>query len=126
MNEPAKCADCKTPYGKEGWIEAIVPDKVWEFISPTRSGGGLLCINCISKRLAKYGLRRIPVWLCGMEPLVAREGEPDVDTLRNWQPKLLQRIRAAQPPEEEKLLETPIGKALAVSLAVMPEPPEEE
>jgi len=84
----AKCYDCGLKYGGEGWIEAIIPDKVWNDISPTGNGGGLLCINCISKRLAKKKYKNVPVWLCGMEPLKAMPGNSDdienLPMLRNW------------------------------------------
>ena len=90
----AKCYDCGLNYGDIGWIEAIIPDQVWDFISPTGDQGGILCINCISRRLAKKGFKRIPVWLCGIEPLIAKEGDPgdDLNFLRNWKPKHLKKI----------------------------------
>ena len=87
------CYDCGLPYDGPGWIEAIIPDKVWDFISPTGDQGGILCINCISKRCAEKGLSRIPIWFCGQEPLKAQWGEPSVTIQRTWEPKLLQKIR---------------------------------
>ena len=49
------CYDCGLQYGSIGWIEAIIPDKVWDMIRPEGSGKGcgILCINCISRRLAR-------------------------------------------------------------------------
>ena len=48
----AKCYDCARPYGDEhGFPDLIVPDDVWDRISPTSSSQGLLCPSCICKRL---------------------------------------------------------------------------
>ena len=86
----SECYDCGIKYSDPGWIEAIIPDKVWNIISPTNNQGGLLCITCISKRLSERGLKDIPVWLCGTEPLKAMPGEPgdipDIFILRKWEP----------------------------------------
>lgn len=89
------CYDCGLEYGAEGWIEAIIPDKVWNFISPTKDSSGILCINCISKRLALSGFHNIPIWLCGTEPVKAKVGNPgeNLNFLRNWEPKLLKKIK---------------------------------
>lgn len=66
-----KCYDCGLPYGGDGWIEAIIPDKMWADISPNGDESGILCINCISKRLKEkgYTTKSVPVELCGCEPL---------------------------------------------------------
>ena len=88
----AKCYDCGLKYDDVGWIEAIIPDKVWNFISPTGDEGGILCVTCISRRLAEKGLRRIPVWFCGIEPLKAQWGDPSVMVQRTWEPKLIKKI----------------------------------
>ena len=80
------CHDCGLKYGGDAWIEAVVPDRIWNQIRPTESeeGCGLLCISCISRRLRIMGLRNVPVWLCGTEPLTAMEGDPSdrLDLLR--------------------------------------------
>ena len=80
------CSDCGRPYGKKGWIEAIIPDKIWIKISPTGDIDGILCISCISDRLEALGYKDIPVWLCGTEPITAIEGDPSdkLDILRNF------------------------------------------
>jgi len=87
----AKCYDCGLNYTDPGWIEAIIPDKIWNEISPTGDQGGILCIICISRRLVKKGYRRIPVWLCGTEPLRSMNGDPgneiNLSILRNWEPE---------------------------------------
>lgn len=84
----AECFDCKMPYGGIGWIEAIIPDKVWNRIRPEGSAKecGLLCIGCISKRLEVKGFKNVPVFLCGTEHLKAFPGPPNnfMDILRHW------------------------------------------
>lgn len=87
----AQCHDCGLEYGGVGWIEAIIPDKVWNLIRPEGcpEGTGLLCINCISKRLEERGYKDVPIWLCGTEPLKVMTGDPGdhLDLLRNWRPE---------------------------------------
>jgi len=39
MTKRVACYDCGRPYGGPGWIEAIIPDAIWEEISPTHNGG---------------------------------------------------------------------------------------
>lgn len=72
------CYDCGLLYGKDGWIEAVIPDKVWNAIKPDGCGDGcgILCITCIARRLKIKGIKNVPVWLCGTENLIAREGDP--------------------------------------------------
>lgn len=86
------CYDCGLEYGGIGWIEAIIPDKAWDAIRPEGcgEGAGILCINCMSKRLAEKGFEGIPVWFCGCEPLKAVSGEANADLLRNWLPGQMQ------------------------------------
>lgn len=80
------CYDCGLKYGSDGWIEAIIPDKVWNKIKPTECENdcGILCITCIARRLKILGFTDIPVWLCGTEPLKAMHGDPSesLDILR--------------------------------------------
>lgn len=56
-----KCYDCRTPYWS--FMDMIVPDEVWEKINPTyHEGGGLLCPDCIHKRIQMtLGHMRFPV-----------------------------------------------------------------
>ena len=77
MSKKVKCYGCGLEYGGEGWIEAIIPDNIWDIISPTGNQNGLLCINCISKECQKNNLKDVPVWLCGTEPLIAMTGDPE-------------------------------------------------
>ena len=74
-------------------VEAVIPNKVWNDIRPnpenTGTGTGILCIGCISRRLARKGYKKVPVWLCGTEPLEARKGDGDkpseLKILRNYE-----------------------------------------
>lgn len=58
-----ECYDCGRRYSSLGWIDAIVPDDVWDKIRPAPAveSGGLLCISCIAKRCRQIGLTRVPV-----------------------------------------------------------------
>jgi hypothetical protein len=85
----AKCYDCGMPYGENNWIEAIIPDLVWNDISPNGDQSGILCISCMCRRLVLNGYKDIPVWLVGTEPIRPVVGEPSdntfsMDILRNW------------------------------------------
>ncbi|MHA1402130.1 MAG: hypothetical protein ACTSQE_17420 [Candidatus Heimdallarchaeaceae archaeon] len=79
-----QCYDCGLEYGGDAWIEAIIPDEIWNEISPTGGGGGILCISCIAKRIKQKGYKDIPVWLCGTEPLKAMEGDPTREKLEAY------------------------------------------
>jgi hypothetical protein len=69
----AQCYDCGFPYTHPAWIEAVVPDDVWERINPTYwQGAGLLCVNCIAVRCEEAGLRDVPVKLTA-GPLIISE-----------------------------------------------------
>ena len=84
------CYDCGMDYEGEDWIEAVIPDKIWNKISPTKEignpQGGLLCITCIVRRLNRLGIKNVSIWLRGIEPIIAMEGDPEenIDILRNW------------------------------------------
>jgi hypothetical protein len=51
-----ECYDCRLPY-REFPLDALVHNDVWELIRPKgfEGDGGLLCPNCICKRLRKLG-----------------------------------------------------------------------
>lgn len=54
------CEDCGLPYGDEhGFPDLLIPDDVWLAISPSGTFGGLLCPNCICKRLHDRGIDRV-------------------------------------------------------------------
>ena len=59
--ERASCYDCGLDYRDPAWIEAVVDDEVWRIISPTHDEGGLLCINCMARRLVEHGLDQVKV-----------------------------------------------------------------
>lgn len=51
------CHDCGRHYGDEhGFPDLVVPDDVWQKISPSGNEGGLLCPSCICKRLHDLGI----------------------------------------------------------------------
>jgi len=72
------CYDCGLEYGGISWIETTLPDNIWDLIKPAEchDGGGILCISCIVRRLNKKGLKDIPIWLCGTEPIKVIGGDP--------------------------------------------------
>lgn len=52
------CKECGKPYGDAfGFPDLIIPAYAWRQISPTGDEGGLLCPNCICKRLYAAGIR---------------------------------------------------------------------
>lgn len=83
-----QCYDCGIQYGNDNWIEAVIPDKVWNKIKPKNCADycGILCISCIARRLSVLGYDDVPVWLCGTEPFKSMVGDPfrALDILRNW------------------------------------------
>lgn len=70
QNKKAGCHECGLKYGGAKWIEAVVPDSVWEMIKPEgcAEGAGLLCISCMAGRIRNLGLDDVPVIFSGMEP----------------------------------------------------------
>lgn len=53
-----ECYDCGLPYGEyEKWpLDFVIQDELWEKISPSGDQGGLLCPNCMCRRLRKLGM----------------------------------------------------------------------
>jgi len=50
-----QCYDCGLKYDECG--DCVIDDETWEKINPSSiKGGGLLCANCIIKRLRKAGI----------------------------------------------------------------------
>lgn len=65
MKEP-KCHLCRLLYGDEyGFPDLVIPDSAWAKISPTNSAGGLLCPNCINKRLVEEGINTVGCFTSG-------------------------------------------------------------
>ena len=52
-----KCFDCGLPYSDGGFQDLVIPDWAWCKISPYKNEGGLLCPNCINRRLVRMGIR---------------------------------------------------------------------
>lgn len=84
------CYDCGRTYGDDAWVEAVVPDFVWDIIRPEgkQPGCGILCIHCMGARIKANDLGDVPVWLCGTEPYKAMAGDPSksMELLREWKP----------------------------------------
>lgn len=83
------CYDCGQRYGSDGWIEAIIPDIIWNKIKPSECEDdcGILCISCIARRLKIAKINNIPVWMCGTENLIAHAGDPgdELELVRNFE-----------------------------------------
>lgn len=56
--EELTCADCPVPYGKDGWVDVVIPNHIWNAID---NGAGILCFRCITKRLEQAGYNDVPV-----------------------------------------------------------------
>lgn len=56
----ACCYDCKLNYDNFP-CDMVIQDHLWKLISPTNDEGGLLCPNCICKRLMNLGLTAVKV-----------------------------------------------------------------
>lgn len=55
------CYDCKLPYDQFP-ADMNIQNELWEKINPSfHRGGGLLCPNCICKRLIALGLTAVEV-----------------------------------------------------------------
>ena len=68
-----ECYDCGLWYGCDAWADVVVKDEVWELINPSEhKGGGLLCFNCMNRRLAFLGLEDVPA-IIGSGPFVIAE-----------------------------------------------------
>jgi len=68
-----ECYDCGLWYGCDAWADVVVKDEVWELINPSEhKGGGLLCFNCMNRRLTFLGLDDVPI-IIGSGPFVITE-----------------------------------------------------
>jgi hypothetical protein len=56
---PASCQGCGLEYSDPGFADLVVPDGVWEKISPTGNHGGLLCPTCMVRRAEQRGLQNV-------------------------------------------------------------------
>jgi len=101
------CYDCGLPYGDDGWIEANIPDEIWNAISPSGGGGGILCITCMAKRLKKAGFEDVPVQFCGTEPLeIKREKELSIMNALLFKLERIERLLLEQAEERERTKQT--------------------
>ncbi len=72
------CDDCHTPYGENGWVDAVVSDTAWAEISRGETPL-ILCLHCMTRRAEQLGYTpRNPL------PLSIRSGpwvHPDTETV---------------------------------------------
>ena len=54
-----KCFYCHLPYGDPGFADLVVPNDVWNTISPTHDEGGLYCPTCLIRALHVYGFSNV-------------------------------------------------------------------
>ncbi len=56
------CYDCELPY-KQFPCDAVVANDIWRLITPTARGdlSGLLCPNCMCRRLSALGFSRVDI-----------------------------------------------------------------
>lgn len=60
------CNDCGIRYGDEfGCPDLVIPKDAWLAISPTGHAGGILCPNCICKRLHAAGIKCVGAFMSG-------------------------------------------------------------
>jgi hypothetical protein len=59
VSNDVKCRDCGLPYSDFG-VDLVLPDQQWKEIFPEE--GGVLCANCISKRVGKSGCTALLAW----------------------------------------------------------------
>lgn len=70
LDGEVRCLDCLRRYGAQhGFPDLVIPNAVWERISPTGNEGGLLCPSCICKRLHDAGIRCEGAFMSG--PIVS-------------------------------------------------------
>ena len=53
------CYDCELPYDDKWPGDFVIQHKLWPLISPTHNGGGILCPNCMCKRLMNLGMSAV-------------------------------------------------------------------
>lgn len=54
----AYCFDCKMDYNNFP-CDFVIQNGLWKLISPSKNEGGLLCPNCMCKRLKNLGLTAV-------------------------------------------------------------------
>lgn len=56
----ARCHGCGLDYTSPAWADVVIPDEIWRRISPDGEGNGVLCFNCMNRRLVRKGLDNVP------------------------------------------------------------------
>ena len=70
------CYDCGLEYSSDAWADIHLPDDTWELINPSvNKGGGLLCFNCITRRLTFLGLTNVKIEIYGSPYPLPTEAE---------------------------------------------------
>lgn len=68
------CVDCGRKYGDEyGFPDLVVPNAVWQKISPPGDEGGLLCPSCMCRRAYDLGIECKAVFRSG--PFCERDSD---------------------------------------------------
>jgi len=64
-NLKPECYDCGLLYTSNAWADIVVPDNIWKLITPNKEHwqGGLLCFNCMNKRLTELKLDNVPYYI---------------------------------------------------------------
>ncbi|KKM94997.1 hypothetical protein LCGC14_1192600 [marine sediment metagenome] len=88
----SKCYDCDEPYGSQRFPDLIIPNWVWDQISPTGNSGGLLCPCCIIRRLERKGLENIPHIFASGPLYITGADEP----AWTWVGNLMERLRRVE------------------------------
>lgn len=52
------CYDCGLDYEQFGY-DFVIQNELWREISPTHNDGGILCSNCMCKRMMNLGMSAI-------------------------------------------------------------------
>ena len=61
VHNPLTCYDCGLLYSGPAWCDVVLSDEDWPSISPTGDLGGVLCFNCIARRLTVAGREGVPM-----------------------------------------------------------------
>ncbi len=71
-----ECYDCGLEYGSHIWVDIVLPDEIWEMINPSvHEESGLLCFNCIVRRLKFLGMDEVPIYIAS-GPFSKRDDKP--------------------------------------------------
>ncbi len=87
-SQDGRCHDCARPYKDEcGFPKLMVTDLVWQRISPTGDGKGLLCPSCMARRCAWLDIKTKPWWASGPFQLPEEPVRGEIGIQREYQVK---------------------------------------